>query len=658
MALENEIVLNDRYEIHGMLGQGGMGAVYRGRDVALERLVAVKERAPDPNGSPEGMAQARAQFRREAQTLAQLSHPHLPRIYDYFSVGESEYIVMDLVEGENLHTFIQKHGAQREALVLSWTRQILDALVYLHSRNIIHRDIKPHNLILTPDDQIVLVDFGLVKLFDPNQPSTLTLLRGVGTPEYAPLEQYSREVGHTDPRTDIYSLGATLYTLLAGKAPLDVHARLLNSGAWRGVRDINSNVSFGTATIIEKAMGLYPPQRYATALDMLQAFGFSPSRFTDAPDTSYPAASVPPAPPAVAPEAPALPPPAPSGLLNISRNLDGSRNLDAISTFLAGMNKEGSDAASPTARNPSYSVPLSPLHELPPADTRSNTTFPPASIFDTDRAPGESSSNESTFADRTQILPSKPKLSIALVRGVLRVQIALGAYVEFVKVPEGKFWMGSDPGADAHYQTDELPQREIELSEYWIAKYPLTVAQFTTFTNATNRLRPFDYPQKSNHPIIGVSWYDALVFCRWATDVTGKEWRLPTEAEWEKAARGTDGRIYPWGDDFDVVCCNSEEGKHSGTTPVDEFATGVSPNGAWDMAGNVWEWTNDWYKSDAYLRAEDKNPQGPDSGSYKALRGGAWFSDQDHVRAADRTHINPENRYDYVGFRPVIVSGM
>src|SRR5215212_29713 len=136
MALENNTVLNERYEIYSMLGQGGMGAVYRGRDISLERLVAIKERAPDPNGTPPGMAQARTQFRREAQTLAQLAHPYLPRIYDYFSVGDSEYIVMDLIEGENLHSHVRTHGAQREQLVLSWTRQILDALIYLHSRNI------------------------------------------------------------------------------------------------------------------------------------------------------------------------------------------------------------------------------------------------------------------------------------------------------------------------------------------------------------------------------------------------------------------------------------------------------------------------------------------------------------------------------------------
>lgn len=644
MALENNIVLNERYEIHSMLGQGGMGAVYRGRDIALERLVAIKERAPDPNGTPQGMTQARAQFRREAQTLAQLTHPYLPRIYDYFSVGDSEYIVMDLIEGENLHSYVRKHGAQREQLVLAWTRQILDALVYLHSRNIIHRDIKPHNLILTPDDQVMLVDFGLVKLFDPNQPSTLTLLRGVGTPEYAPLEQYSREVGHTDPRTDIYALGATLYTLLAGKPPQDVHARLLNSESWRSVREVNPLVSFGTATIVEKAMGLYPPQRYSTAVDMLQAFGFSPSRLVEAADAPYVAA----APPTVEPPTPVREVEPPK-----------AKPVDAISAFLSGMGESRERLADSSSRPLSKSLPE--IKDIPLFDPSAggSTRLPPLPKQETESnklAPLPPP--ESAFSDRTQLLPTRPKLSIAIVKGVLRVQIAMGTYIEFVRVPAGKFWMGSDPGLDEHTQKDELPQREIELGEFWIAKYPITVAQFTTFTSDTNRLTPFDFPQKSNHPITGVSWYDALVFCRWTTDNTGKEWRLPTEAEWEKAARGTDGRIYPWGNEFDSVRCNSIEGKLNGSTAVDEFSSGISPYGAWDMVGNVWEWTSDWYRSDSYTTALPTNPQGTETGSYKALRGGAWFSDQYHVRAADRTHINPENRYDYVGFRPVIIAGM
>ena len=607
MRLAPGHILYKRYEIEAMLGQGGMGAVYRAQDQALGRAVAVKERAPDPNGTEAGMSQARSQFRREAQILAQLAHAHLPHIYDYFSDADHEYIVMDLVEGENLHHLVQERGAQSEQLVLSWTRQILDALVYLHARNVIHRDIKPHNLILTPDDRIVLVDFGLVKLMDPDRPSTLTLLRGVGTPEYAPLEQYSREVGHTDPRSDIYSLGATLYTLLTGKAPVDVHARLLNPDAWKTVRVLNPSVSFGTESIVEKALGLYPQQRYQTSLDMLQAFGFSPSRFVEIPKVAPIPSTLPASPTESAKQAP----------------------TDATETD------------SPFAAEPTAPIVQAAAEIVPPPPT---TTF-------------ASESGTAFLRGHTQVLAPKPKLSLTLVRGVLRMQIGLGKYVEFVRVPAGRFLMGSNPQDDPHLQSDETPQRNIELGEFWISKFPITVAQYTLFTGATNQPAPFDFPQKSEHPITNVSWYDAVVFCRWASDLTERVVRLPTEAEWEKAARSNDGRIYPWGDEFDATRLNSAETKNSSTTPVAQYPLGASACGAMDMAGNVWEWVSDWYKPDFYQTAPEVNPQGPETGYYKALRGGAWFSDSVHVRAADRTHFNPDNHYDYVGFRIVLESG-
>lgn len=611
MRLTTGHILHHRYEIETMLGQGGMGAVYRAQDQALGRPVAVKERAPDPNGTEQGMAQARAQFRREAHILAQLAHAHLPHIYDYFSDADYEYIVMDLIEGENLHHLVQERGAQTEQLVLSWTRQILDALVYLHSRNVIHRDIKPHNLILTPDERIVLVDFGLVKLMDPDRPSTLTLLRGVGTPEYAPLEQYSREVGHTDPRSDVYSLGATLYTLLTGKPPVDVHARLLNPDAWKPIRVLNPAVSFGTETIVEKALGLYPQQRYQTSMDMLQAFGFSPSRFIEIPK--------------IAPIPSALPyqytEPAPQ------------------ESPAAAVHAEDAFATEPSHQ------------DMGPASLEVETVSPPPATEH------EYESGTAFLRGHTQVLAPKPKLSLTLVRGVLRMQIGLGKYVELVRVPAGRFLFGSNAQDDPHLQSDETPQRNIELGEYWISKYPITVAQYTLFTNATNQPAPFDFPQKSEHPITNVSWYDAVVFCRWVSDLTERVVRLPTEAEWEKAARSDDGRIYPWGDEFDVTRLNCAGSKNSSTTPVTQFPGGASAYGAMDMAGNVWEWVNDWYKQDYYQTAPDTNPQGPEVGYYKALRGGAWFSDSMHVRAADRTHFNPDNHYDYVGFRVVLESG-
>ena len=188
MSLEPGQILNNRYQITALLGHGGMCSVYRAHDQTLNRAVAIKERRPDPNATTTGLVEARAQFQREAQVLANLNHPNLPRVTDFFSSDGNEYLVMDFVEGGSLERIVQQRGAQLETLVLAWAQQLLDALIYIHARNMVHRDIKPQNLILTTEGRVVLVDFGLVKLFDPNDPRTVTAMRGMGTAEYAPLE--------------------------------------------------------------------------------------------------------------------------------------------------------------------------------------------------------------------------------------------------------------------------------------------------------------------------------------------------------------------------------------------------------------------------------------------------------------------------------------
>jgi serine/threonine-protein kinase len=234
------------------------------------------------------------------------------------------------------------------------------------------------------------------------------------------------------------------------------------------------------------------------------------------------------------------------------------------------------------------------------------------------------------------------------------MQIGLGKSIEFVRAPGGRFLMGSNPQDDPHSQSDELPQRYVELSEFWISKYPLTVAQYTVFTNASNLPAPFDFPQKSEHPMTNVSWYDAMVFCRWASDLTGKQVRLPTEAEWEKAARSNDGRIYPWGDEFDASRLNCSENQGTGTTPVNKFPSGASNCGALDMAGNVWEWVQDWHSPTYYADSPDKAPAGPGEGTLRVLRGGSWLSADAAMLTCSHRHKVPADTYSYgIGFRIV-----
>lgn len=278
--LDPQTVLRGRYKIVSVVGQGGMGAVYCAEDLRLEgRICAVKEVRPDPNATPEALDQSRDQFHREATTLARLDHPNLPKVSDTFHEEGREYLVMDFVEGEDLRQAMEEKRREgtflNEHKVLHWTHQLCDALAYLHSREppVLHRDIKPSNIKLTPTGLVKLVDFGLVKLLATDQVRTVTVLQGRGTAAYTPLEQYGGDSGHTDVRSDIYSLGATLYHLLTNQPPADAKQRFLTSDVLRPPSTLNPHISPSTEQAIMAAIAMHPddrPQTVREFRDILQ----------------------------------------------------------------------------------------------------------------------------------------------------------------------------------------------------------------------------------------------------------------------------------------------------------------------------------------------------------------------------------------------------
>jgi serine/threonine-protein kinase len=212
MSLAEGTVLESRYRVDVLLGEGGMGAVYRAWDTRLDCYVALKENTLS-------MSPASAeQFIREAKTLARLRHPNLPRVSDYFVLPNgAQYLVMEYVEGEDLAQLVARYGPLDEVRALAWIEQVCDALVYLHSQSppLIHRDVKPANIKISPQGKVMLVDFGIVKVGNA-QMRTATGAVSV-TPGYSPPEQYG--AGGTDVPSDIYALGATLYTLVTGETP-------------------------------------------------------------------------------------------------------------------------------------------------------------------------------------------------------------------------------------------------------------------------------------------------------------------------------------------------------------------------------------------------------------------------------------------------------
>jgi formylglycine-generating enzyme required for sulfatase activity len=238
---------------------------------------------------------------------------------------------------------------------------------------------------------------------------------------------------------------------------------------------------------------------------------------------------------------------------------------------------------------------------------------------------------------------------------------------EMVLIPAGRFLMGGDPNVDQGARDDEDLQHTLYLPDYYLAKTLLTNAQYAAFVQATGHQQPPDWeggkpPKgKGDHPVVYVSWHDAVAYCRWLAEVTGRPYGLPSEAEWEKGARGSDGRIWPWGNQWDAERCNCEEGGKGDTTPVGAYPQGASPYGLLDMAGNVWEWTRSLWGEDE-INPSFKYPYDPADGRedldapgtvLRVLRGGSWDLSLRHARCVVRSWSYPDLSYSALGFRLV-----
>lgn len=640
MTLLQGQILNNRYKIVKQIGQGGFGAVYSALDTRMDFICVIKE---NHETSPE----ASHQFIREAQILFKLKHPGLPLVHDYFEVtGSGLYLVMELVEGQNLSEIVSNRGTIQEDEALKYIIQVCEALEYLHHQNppVIHRDIKPHNIIITPEGKAVLVDFGVAKAYQANQKTTLGAR--AATPGFSPPEQYL--LTGTDVRSDIYSLGATLYNLLTGQIPPESVARLMHKKLPL-ILLYQPEVSWEIIDVVNKAMAIQPHERYDSIIEFQKALS-------------------------------ALLPPVTTQNLQ-QKQLTDSIPLPAKSSAI--------QHASPAMRTKQ----LSPNFISPPTNPTVTSTHLTAQT----NIPGNKiirgwkglmiivviivvsillisilpsalilvpSSSQAMSTDtpmiKTSVITKTLKLTITPTKTISTRLRNKDGMVELY-IPAGQFIMG----ADGNY-VNEKPAHKVYLDTFWIDQTEVTNNMFAAFLNSEGNQYEGGvtwfkviYDNKNahlfqnngvwipidgfeNHPVVGTNWFGASAYCTWVGS------GLPTEAQWEKAARGTeDIRFYPWGNTIGTAGYANYDSTQ--TVSVGRYLKSASPYGVMDMAGNVWEWVSDWFGE--YPIEKVFNPTGPNSGFARVLRGGSYTSNQFQIMSVIRYGKEPQYSDNEIGFR-------
>ncbi len=606
MALSPGQVLNNRYRIVKLLGQGGFGAVYQAWDVNLEAYRAVKENL-------DTSLEAQRQFKLEAQILDKLSHPNLPRVIDHFIIPEQgQYLVMDFVDGEDLAEMLRRVGGPLpETQVLEWVSQVCDALSYLHSRNppIIHRDIKPANIKIRPNGQAMLVDFGIAKVFDPNLKTTVGAQ--AYTPGYSPPEQYG--IGSTDARSDVYALGATLYHLLSGQSPpasVDIMSGVVPALA--PLQHFNPLVSPRVNAAVERAMQLNRSGRFGSAADFKAALASHPS---------------------------------PPTLNHKLWRWIGAGIVLVVGIIVAGALLVGGLLGTNGGNAYDTVTTQALVDEVATNTVEKQATQTSQEIIPSSFTPtGESLSikPDPTRSQTPHLIPTPSGLP-------QRITDSQGG--EMALIPAGEFQMGSESG-----DSDERPVHTVYLDDFYIDVYEVTNALYRQCVDSGACSQPqqlsskthtsyYNAPSFSQYPVIWVDWHQANSLCQW------RGARLPTEAEWEKAARGTNNRIYPWGNANPNCELANLKGCTGDTMAVGSHPAGASSYGIMDMAGNVWEWISDWYQSDYYSISPSENPQGPTFGDERVWRGGSWLAIDSYMMTAFRSSARPDYSRESVGFR-------
>jgi formylglycine-generating enzyme required for sulfatase activity/predicted Ser/Thr protein kinase len=681
------------YVVLDRIGSGGMGVVFLARHRRKQRVVALKLLSPEVARAP-GYVQ---RFQREVQAAARLVHPNIVPAYDAGEHAGMHYLVMEYVTGSDLTRLVRRHGTLTPAQAVACIVQAARGLEHAHQQGVVHRDIKPRNLLLDRTGTIKVLDMGLARFEDPlashskkedsaSTPHDSLTDTGhiLGTVEYMAPEQ-ALDSKHADHRADIYSLGCTLYFLLVGKTLYQADTTMKKLLAHRekpipSLRECCAGVSEALEAVFGRMVAKDPAQRYATMTEVLRDL----ERCTD--DLASATLSL----------KDLLPAPTVEEGVSLGDLSTAWQTGEGPPAAESGAVAVDSGPPTPVVRSsataPSQTAaPGQPSQRIPPRVLLAGVLVMLGGLAVTGLVPWWKNPAKSPL-QTNPIVPEQPRAATqAETNPASQVQLnSIG--MKLVLVPAGEFLMGAT--ASELVDINEKPQHPVTISRpFYMGMYEVTVGQFRQFlkggTYKTDAERRPDvkgtwqnpgYEQSDEHPVVYVSWNDAAAFCEWLSTKEGQTYRLPTEAEWEyachagKASRYADGDRpealegmanvldatyllkYPLPKRDDAAAW--EDG-YAGVAPVGQYR----PNafGLYDLHGNVWEWCADWFDPYYYKVSPSRDPKGPvrpivDNGQVKLLRvfrGGAWDTAPRDMRCAVRNCHWTDFASDFVGFRVV-----
>ena len=597
-----------KYIIEDVLGQGGFGITYKAYQKALDRYVAVKEffmesccaRSEDDatmtvnSGSSDGLvARFRAKFIKEARIIAELDSRHIIKIYDVFEENDTAYYVMEYLPGGDIRSLVPEGGLPENTAV-SYVRQIAQALKVVHEKGLLHLDIKPSNILLRPNGDAVLIDFGVAKHYDSESGRQDTTTPVAISEGYAPSEQYDAgAVASFCAATDIYALGATLYFLLTGLRPPKASV-VLNSG----LPAMPARISRVVRRAVVNAMNPRVEGRPRSMDEFLRSLENGSS---------------------------------------VWKKMFVFAGLAALAVLM------GIGGWRYHQKHPRMEEPVVVVGETDSTENK-GADLPVLTAADIPvKEPVSVPSQEDKAAKQPLPVQSDgpSQIKVTFADDVLCVN---GIEYPMRRIAGGTFRMGATPEQGNNVNDNERPPHTVKVADFYIAKHELTQDVWEALMGENP-----SHVKGARLPVENVSWNDCGRFIKKLNALSGLEFALPTEAQWEYAARGgADSYGYKYsGGDFlgDIAwydAVSSARTHEVGQLQANEL-------GLYDMSGNVWEWCADGYGE--YVAEYQENPVGVADGRGRVARGGSFMNGPGFCRVASRRAFTPDTKVPQIGFR-------